>query len=72
MGFGSGVIITQQQTEYLSDERCFTTSGLKKSGKNEMGCLTPPVSTQNKYAYVWPLGNITVARESLLSCDINK
>lgn len=70
--FGDGMIITQQQAAYQSDERCFTTSGLKKSGKNEMGYLTPPESTQNKSVFVWPSGNITVAMERLLRCDINK
>lgn len=72
MDFGNGMIITQQQVEYQSDEHCFTTSGLKKSGKHEMGYLTPPESTQNKSAYVWPSGNVTVTRERLQNCDINK
>lgn len=72
MDFGNGMIITQQEDEYQNDEHSFTTSGLKKSGKNEMGYLTPPESIQNKSAYVWPSGNITVAMKRLLSCDINK
>lgn len=72
MDFGNGRKITQQQAEYQSDEHCFTTTGWKKSGKNETGYLTLPESTQNQSAYVWPSGNITVARERLPSYDINK